>query len=305
MKGLRTGILLMAATFAPSKAFAATDTCGEACLLTIADDYLGSLTANDVSGVPLAAKVRWTENGREVTPGSGIWKTANSWSYRHTFVDPVSGGIGVYGTVQEASGKKAIVAVRLKVADRQIVENELLVSREGDFGLFNTEPTEQKPIFEQIVPVEDRSTRAQLAAIAEGYFTGISKENPREVSFHPDCNRVENGVQTTNSPPRMMLSCSESLRHFAYMKVHRETRFPVIDTKRGLVWGITAFDMPVMHRKNVVRGRSYEISPEMQHLPRTMFLYELFKVEGGKIRQIEAEMRNEPLGTSMGWSADR
>lgn len=305
MKRSHFALALTLALCTPSLAQAAATSCNESCLLSIADTYLGSLTANDLSGAPLAAKVRWTENGRETSPGEGIWKTASAWSYRHTFVDPEAGGIGVHGTVVEANGKNAIVAIRLKVVDQRITENELLVSREGDFGLFNTTLIDPKAIFSQVVPAEDRSTRAQLKAIAEGYFTGISTENPQAVSFHPDCNRVENGVQTTNSPPRMMLSCSESLRHFAYMQRHRETRFPVVDTKRGLVWAITAFDMPLMKRKNVVRGRPYEISAELQHLPRTLFLYELFKVEGGKIRQIEAEMRNAPLGASMGWDADR
>lgn len=296
---------LAALILAPARVEAAPAPCDESCMLTIADAYLGSLTANDPAGAPFATHVRWTENGREIAPATGIWQTATAWSYRHTFVDPQAGGIGVFGTVAEANGRKAIVAVRLKVVGRRITESELMVAREGDFGLFNTEPREQKPIFEQVLAPEDRSTRERLKAIAESYFTGISRSDPAIVPFHPDCNRVENGVQTTNDPPRMMFSCFESLRRFAYMQRHRETRFPVVDTRRGLVLAITAFDMPLMQLKTMIRGRPLEISPELQHLPRTLFLYELFKVEGGKIRQIEAEMRNEPLGASMGWKADR
>lgn len=304
MKRLKLALAFTAIILTPVVAQAAPAACDESCMLTIADAYLGSLTANDPSGAPFAAKVRWTENGHEIAPATGIWKTAAAWSYRHTFVDPVSGGIGVFGTVEEANGKKAIVAVRLKVRGRRITESELLVSREGDFGLFNTQATEQRPIFSQIVPPEDRSTRERLKAIAESYFNGISRADPSIVPFHPDCNRVENGVQTTNNPPRMMMSCSESLRRFTYMQRHRETRFPIVDTKRGLVLAITAFDMPVMRLKTTIRGKPYEINPELQHLPRTLFLWELFKVEGGKIREIEAEMRNEALGTSMGWGSE-
>jgi hypothetical protein len=297
--------LALALAFTSTATLGAIPACNEACMLAIADDYLGSLTANDPTGAPFASKARWTENGRDIAPATGIWKTATAWSYRHTFVDPESGGIAVFGTVNEQGAKKAIVAVRLKVVGRQITESELMVSREGDFGLFNTQPTEALPIFSQIVPAEDRSTRVQLKAIAESYFNGISRADPRIVAFHPDCNRVENGEQTTNNPPRMMLSCSESLRRFAYMQTHRETRFPVVDTRRGLVLAITAFDMPLMQQKLTIRGRPYEISPEAQHLPRTLVLYELFKVEGGKIRQIEAVMRNAPLGATLGWPADR
>lgn len=305
MNRLTQVFALAAALLLPATAQAAPVACNESCMLDIADTYLGSLTANDMTGTPFATKVRWTENGKDIGAGEGIWKTATAWSYRHTIVDPEAGGIGVFGSVEEANGKKAIVAVRLKVVGKRITESEVLVAREGDFGLFNTDAVEAKPIFGQVLPVEDRVTRARLKAIAESYFNGISHADPRIAPFHPDCNRVENGVQTTNNPPRMTMSCYESLRRFTYMANHRETRFPVVDTRRGLVLAITAFDMPLMHSKTIIRGRPYEISPELQHLPRTLFLYELFKVEGGKIRQIEAEMRNAPLGASMGWGSDR
>ena len=305
MNRLTRFLALVVAGVLPASAQAAPAGCTESCMLNIADTYLGSLTANDLTGTPFATKVRWTENGKDFGAGEGIWKTATAWSYRHTIVDPEAGGIATFGSVEEANGKRAIVAIRLKVVGRLITESEVMVAREGDFGLFNTDAVEAKPIFGQVLPIEDRVTRERLKAIAESYFNGISRADPASVPFHPDCNRVENGVQTTNNPPRMTMSCYESLRRFTYMSNHRETRFPVVDTKRGLVLAITAFDMPVMHLKTMIRGRPHEISPELQHLPRTLFLYELFKVEGGNIRQIEAEMRNAPLSASMGWGSDR
>jgi len=305
---MRTPVLLLllaALNAMPSAVRAASASCDEACMLAITAAYLDALTADQPSNAPLADRVRWTENGRDIAAGDGIWRTGKAWSYRHSFVDPVAGGIGVFGTVEEEGGKRAIVAVRLKVAGRRITESEVMVSREGDFSLFDTQATEPRAIFGRIVAPEDRSSRAQLKAIAASYFRGISQVDAPVVPFHPDCNRVENGVPTTNSPPRMTNSCSGSLGRFPYMRQYRQTRYPVVDTRRGLVLAITAFDMPELHLKTIVRGRPLEISPERNHLPRTMFLYELFKVEGGKIVQIEAEMRNEPPGTSMGWPPDR
>ena len=283
-------------------AMAATPGCDEACLLGIAGDFLDALTANDPSTAPFAPQLRATENGIASAPGQGIWKTATAWSYRHTIVDPVSGGIAVFGTVMEADNKKAIVAVRLKVADRRIAESELMVSREGDFSLFDTQTTEVRSAFTDFVPPEQRSTRAALAAIAHSYLTGLTRGDPSAVPFHPDCNRFENGVQTTNSPPHMLFSCAEGLHRFGYMQSFRDLRFPVIDPQRGLVLAVVAFDLPVMNRTLTLRGKPYEISPDRQHLPRTLFLNELFKIEGGKIRAVEAEMRNMPLGTQIGWS---
>ena len=296
--------IFAALTLAAAPVFAAGPVarCDENCLLETADTFMNALTADDPSTVPFASSLRSTENGAPVPPGKGIWLTGAAWSYRHTFVDHVTGQIGIFGSLLETDGTKAVVTVRLKVTDRKIGESEILLTRPGEAGLVSTQQTEAKPIFGTFVPPEYRSTRAQLAEIPRLYFEGIRHGDPTGVPFHPDCNRVENGVQTTDNPPRFSLSCPESLLRSAYMQTYREFRVPVIDTARGLVWAITAFDMPAMHSTTVIHGKPYEISPERQNLPRTLLLYELFKVEGGKIRAIEAQMRNVPLGAGTGWA---
>ncbi len=300
-RGLVAGLFLFAVSAQAAPQRVLPDACDESCLLAIAGDYLDSLTANDPSGAPMASTLRATENGVVTPPGEGVWKTANAWNYRHTFVDPTTGGIGVFGIVNETGDKKAIVSVRLKVAARKIVESELLVVREGAHAMFEPTEREAKPSFYSFVPQEMRSTREELKAIAHSYFVGITRADPSLVPFHPDCNRIENGMQTTNNMPLMGTSCAEGLRRLGYMQSFRNLRYPVVDTKRGLVWAIVTFDMPVLNRTLSVRGKQYEIKPEYQHLPRTLFLSELFKVEGGKIRWIEAEMINAPLGAKMGW----
>lgn len=280
----------------------ATAQCDESCLLGMADAYMDALTANDAGSLPFATTVRSTENGVAMVPGKGIWTTATAWQYRHSFVDQHNGAIGVYGIVTEGTSRKAFVTIRLKVVGRRIAESEMLVAHEGDFSLFNPVETEAKPIFGEFVPADRQSSREQLMAIAHSYFDGITRGDASAVPFHPDCNRVENGFQTTNSPPRITASCSEGLQRFSYMHSYRELRFPVVDPARGLVWAITAFDLPLDRRTVTIRGKPFEITPERQHLPRTLFLYELFKIEGGRIRAIEAQMRDAPLGTSMGWA---
>ena len=58
-----------------------------------------------------------------------------------------------------------------------------------------------------------------------------------------------------------------------------------------------AFNIPGGDYKRVVNGqettRHYE--------PRSLFLFEAFKLVDGKIEQIEATMRNVPLGAKSGW----
>jgi hypothetical protein len=77
----------------------------------------------------------------------------------------------------------------------------------------------------------------------------------------------------------------------------RDRRYPVVDEERGVVVGFGAFNIPGGDYKRVVNGqettRHYE--------PRSLFLFEAFKIVDGKIEQIEATMRNVPLGAPTGW----
>lgn len=294
--------LTLAVVMATGHAMAAVRPCDESCLLDIASSYMDSMSASDPAGAPVAASLRATENGVATPLTAGLWTTARGWRYRHTFVDPISGGIGVLATVREEGDRDAMVAIRLKVRDRAVVESELLVARKGDFGLFEPRwATEAKPAFYAFTPPDHRMSRAELEAAARGYFKAIMQGDPGQVPMHPDANRVENGVQTTNSEALGSPSAREGLYRFVYMQKVRQLRFPVIDTRRGLVWAVLAFDMPKMDKTVTIRGRPFEITSQGRQLPRTIFLYELFKVEDGKVRAIEAVLRNMPFGADMGW----
>lgn len=274
--------------------------CDDICLGQLAGSFMDNMVDQYPEGVPLAADIRMTENGEDVAPGEGIWETSLGWSYRHTFVDPVQGGIGIFGVVHERDGKKAIVALRLKVQDKQFTESEALVVHEGEFPLFATDMTRARPLYYSVVPEEKRNTREELEAIAEGYFFGLANGDPSKLKFHPDCNRRENGVQTTNSPPRINRSCAD-LYPFVYMHSYRKPTYPVINTEYGLVLGVTAFDMPEQEKELIIRGKTFKIDPKTRRLPRTLFLYELFKVEDGQIMIIDAFLMNYEYGKKMGW----
>jgi hypothetical protein len=304
ISALKRAALAAVAAFVITGSAQAAVKCDEDCLLGIAGAYMDSLTANDPAGAPFAAHVRATENGVETPTTQGIWQSAHGWLYRHTVVDPVSGEIGVLGSVRETVTGEAMVAIRLKVTDRRIVESELLVTRNGDFALFEPRwTTDAKPIFGLVEPPDSRMSRAALEAVPHRYFAALAAGDPSLIAVHPDANRVENGVQTTNSPTLMSPGLSEGIHRFVYMQHARQLRVPVIDTKRGLALAITAVDMPLLTKTLMIRGKPFEINPERQHLPRTLFLFELFKVEDGRVRAIEAVMRNAPLGGDMGWSA--
>jgi hypothetical protein len=263
---------------------------------------MDSLGANDATGVPFAEHVRATENGQPTGFSAGIWATARGWRYRHTFVDSAAGEIGAFGVISEGGDEDAMVALRLKVIDSRIAESELLVTRKGDFALFQPRAaSEPRAAFTGTIPTDRRESRAALEAVPRHYFEAIARGDPSLVAVHPDANRVENGVQTTNNPDFGSPSVREGLRRLIYMQRARALRVPVVDPVAGLVFAIVAVDMPEMTRTLMIRGKPVEINPQRQHLPRTLFLFELFRIEDGQITAIEAVMRNMPLGADMGW----
>lgn len=300
-------IIMLGALSVSGAAPAQQAACGERCLRLIAGAYMDALTANDPAGAPVAANARTTENGVVTPLTAGLWKTASAWTYRHTIVDTTTGQIGVIGSVFEGAAPNAtpaMIGMRLKVVGRKVVESEILVSRKGDFSLFVPDwAAEPKPLFKQIVPVERRATRAQLADIPRRYFKAIAEGKPDLLEVDPDAVRVENGYQTTSNPKRPSQTISEGLRRLVYMQGTRLMRTPVIDESRGLVFAILVSDMPNMDKTITVRGKAVEITSQGHRLPRSMFVFELFKVEDGMLTGVEAVLRDAPLGADQGWPA--
>jgi len=275
--------------------------CSRRTLLSFINLYIEALVARDPGGLPVSADLRATENGNELKLGEGIWETARCMSYRKTIVDPQANQAGLFGVVVEKGDGKALFVLRLKIHQQQITEIETLVAREGCHPLFSPDSLDLKPIWDMTIPETERLPRDRLIAIADSYFEGIEQNDVSIIPFHPDCNRRENGIQTTNNPPILPLSAPTGISHLSYIKKVRGRRYPVVDENRGLVLGIVQFDVPGRQSETI---QSAEDSQEnaFRTRPRTLLLYEIFKIEDGLIRDIEAFMSNAPLGASLGWS---
>lgn len=289
--------------FVSSSGWAATKApaCSEGCLLDMVNRYLDAMTAHDASALPIAQGLRVTENGKTIHLGGGLWQSAQAVVYRQTIVDPSTEQAVFFGVVKEESDH-ALLTLRLAVSGDKITEIESMVARTGAHPLFNPAAiTSIKPIWITPVAAEDRLPRARLVEIANSYFDGIEKHSADAVPFHPDCNRTENGIQTTNSDSSdsMNLSCSAGIKTFGYIKKVRGRRFPVADPAHGLVVAIVQFDMPGQPGRVPIPADS---AASLSKSTRTLFLCELFKIENGRIREIQAFMRNEPLGSSNGWN---
>jgi hypothetical protein len=108
--------------------------CDRACLEGFVDRYLDALVAHNPKMLPLARNIKFTENGVQLDVGDAQWKTViGKGKYRIVVADPEAGQVAFIGTVREEArdpeGTPTAIALRLKIANRQITEIETLMIR--------------------------------------------------------------------------------------------------------------------------------------------------------------------------------
>ena len=325
---------------------AATGPCDRACLEGFVDRYLDAMAARDPKQLPLAANVKYTENGQRLNLGDGTWNTATAKGVYKLFVtDTTAGQVAFIGTMKEEAGS-IMMALRLKVVNRQITEAEAIVVRPaaaGGAGGRGAAPAAGaaarggapapaappltgaalldsmgKPheLYLTAVPPAERMSREDLIKVANMYFSGMQQNDGKgEYPFADDCDRFENASKTTNNgQPRpdpktattysAAWSCKEQfesgLIHF--VSRIRDRRYVAVDQERGLVYSFAFFDHMAGKTRTyaVPDGRIVTGGPNR---PWTWEIAEMFKIEKGKIRRIEAILTEVPYGMPSGWSS--
>ena len=294
--------------------------CDRDCLISIADQYLTALAAKDRKQAPLAgSNVRYTENGQRLVLGDGLWNSiTGKGTYKLQVADAVTGQVVTFATMRE-NGTPLILAVRLKVEKERITEIETQVAR-SENGAKNLEAMgKPREAFDRITPPTDRATRPDLVRTANMYFSGMQLNDGKgKYPFADDCNRIENGSQTTNAAGRAgqarpdpktatgyspMWTCREQfesgLLHF--VSRIRDRRYVAVDHERGLVVAFAFFDHDAGASRNfkTPSGRDVTAGPVQ---PWTWQIAELFKVENGLLHEIEAILERVPYGMPSGWS---
>ncbi len=286
--------------------------CDRECLYGFLDKYLDALVKKDPSRLPLAKSIRFSENNVMMDIGDGLWNTVSGLGkYDLRFADPQTGGVGWFGVVYE-HGNPGIIALRLKVQQGLITEVESVVNRQHGDGPFpNPQPQllTRLPIMDRIEPENTRRRRERLISIADGYFDTLQQNDGAILTqFAPDCNRRENGYQTTNqkhSPvpggEMMELGCEAQFKtgNFLYDDRLRERRYPVVDVERGLVLASTFIDHS--GRLQEVTLTDGTVVKTHYKTPHSYVLMELFKIVDGKIQQIEAVFPTVPYNMPSPW----
>ena len=303
-RAARSGIaILLAMTSTLTSASEAGSGCDAACLRGQLDNYLGALTKRTPAQLKTAPQVRFTENGQVMNWGQGLWQGASGLGkYRQYFTDAVSQQAMFYGVVEEA-GKPALLSLRIGLKDGQIAEVEHIIARKGSHPLFAPEAFDKPhPALSKPIPAAKRLSRDKLIAIADTYMEGIQKHDSKVILASDTCQRIENGVQTTNRPGRGSRNCAHSADLLTYIQDVTERRFPIVDAEHGIVVSNFIFRIPgeTSAANDSAISHDTQVSARLRQ-PRTLLLTEWFKIDDGKIQHIEAIMHNLPPDASSGW----
>ncbi len=318
--------LTVAASASPAQPPRVTPPCDRACLEGFVDRYLDAMLANDVSPKLFARNVKFTENGVHLPLGNeGLWfGMSGKGTYRFYVPDVETQQVAFIGTVREnmqsrgantGDGSVVAIGLRLKVVDGLITEVEQLAIRpentggrgrgaaprgagagapapaaggargtgagpaSGEAGNRVEAMTEPHPIFRETIPAAKRPSREELIETANQYFTGLARNDGKGYyPFTDDCERFENGVAMTQRNCKQQFE--QTLR--GIVSRIRDRRFVTVDRERGIVFAFAFFDH--------------------EQINWTWQLAELFKIENGLIRRVEAVFHRAPYGTPSGWS---
>jgi hypothetical protein len=268
------------------------------------DTYLAALTVRDASAVPFAADAFITENNVQLTPGDGCWNTVTALHpYRLYMAEPEAGQVAVFTAIEETDAINPC-CVRLEVVDGTIVAAETVVARNKDEGFpFGPQFYIDKP--EMALPAQP-AAREELVRVADGYFETIERNDGTiRTRFHPDCNRVENGVQTTNNAdfplPIARLGCEEqfAMGWYRYDDELRARRFPLVDIEQGIVLAYGFIDHSGRLGDYTLADGTPARSPVRR--PHSYYLAEAFKIVDGEIRQVEADFLTVPYRMPSPW----
>jgi len=205
------------------------------------------------------------------------------------------------------AGAPLLMSVRLRIELGRITEIEAVYFKPGGGGPNNIAAMDKsgKPedIWFKSIPPAERLSRQEMIAIADGYFTGLQKNDGKGIKgtgtypFTNDCHRIENGAPTTNVPRPanekpgtinlFSMDCLSQFKmglYYVVQNIHNR-RYPLVDSERGVVWAHAVFDQGTVNQGVLSDGTKHSY-PGFNR-PSSILVTEAFLIEGGKIRRVE------------------
>jgi len=308
--------------------------CNRECLYAFVDRYFDAMLSRCPCNIAMAPGAKYTENELAVKLGEGMWKTfSGRGTYRVYLADPANGEAGYYGDITEDNGLLVgMIALRLKVKDHRITELQTITVREqkrpkGGLGM-NTAGIMTPRMVDELdpkgfvspgaallEPLGAAETREQLIGATKEYFDAYAQSKGSVAPFDERCVRRENGFAATNNPDGPIVDparptfrvfsqgCAEELDRgfFSALSKVRGVHQLVVDEKQGLVLDLSFFDNEGNVESVAVPGVGNVVVPSEFLRPISYMVPQLFKVENGKIRQVEGLSWAVPFGMKSGW----
>jgi hypothetical protein len=229
---------------AGSSGRSASGGCSRDLLRIAVDTYFAALAAHDPVLLKRADNLKFTENGRVMELGQGLWQTAGIAMYKHSALDVETCTSVSESVVPDASTDMEVpVGLRLKLENGRVSEIETIVVRPGDYKVFgssfpsNTDAiaaSKDRVQWEQVVPADQRNTREEIQDWLDKYFRLFPRHG---CNLADDCQRLENGGGSFECSAA--LSCDMSATPAGRGSLIPRTF--VIDTETGIGVGFTMF----------------------------------------------------------------
>jgi hypothetical protein len=269
---------------------AAAKTCDRDCLRGFITQYLDAMVDHNPSALPVAADLKFTENSQVMKLGDGLWQTVTGLgNYRQDVLDVRRSTAAAEAVVEEA-GKPALLVVRLKVDKGKISEIETMVTRNSKEGVtFKLDGLQKADHTLAFAPHRSQlNSRKEAIRIALFYPAGLKVGSFMQVDtpFAPGAYRVENGVHTAG-PGCARSGCEDIKAQKIIEHPGITTRVAAVDEQLGIV--LLRMDF----------GRN----PKAYGPGNALVVWEVFKVYGGHIHEVNAFMRMMAADAGSGWDA--
>ena len=301
--------IVLVLAFAPWTSFAAGEPCDRRCLEVFAQQYLAALSEHDPSKIAWSRHAQFSENGVPLKPGEALWSTISAITPVNDFaVDPKSGNVSLFASITEGK-RPALLSARLRISHGAVVELETVVARKET----STFLVPSLPAVEAAKPSPDASA---MVAAAKAYLAAIVNPLAPVPPLSKRCQRIENGVQTTNNPDPLpgvnpsplraevtSLDCAEQFRRglLKFVTRVRDVRMPIVDRQRGIINAMLIFDHD--GKPPPAMPGTPALSSGLQS-PYSFVVSERFQFEADGIGRITAIISQVPFGTAaLSWPA--
>ena len=284
----RAALFLTAALLAAAPAARAAETCGRACLIGVADQYMDAMAAQKPASLPFAATVRYAENSVPMAIGDGSWGAISAHSKTALKVaDPKTGEVAWMGAIEE-HGQPAFLALRMKVEGGKIAAVDAVIRRSGGPPEYS-DPVKWTPDPAFAETEKTPLTRAQLTALVTGYFNAVQGAPKAAPRFAPDCGRKVNGVVVTAGKTATggVEGCAAQIKAGVFRPVEqaRVRRLTVVDEAHGVVVAEGYLDYPEL--EDIYAGKDGKARPAPAKYPYSLGFTAAFKIKDGGVYCIE------------------